>query len=158
MAIVPWQEFNGHGHGVTHNFQVWSQGHAWFWSVVTGSRMILRCRHRVTAKFRRSQIVTPVAAVNMALMGVTAPWGTTSTITFPLILVMFGCGSAITTGVQSHSHSFRLWLANLRNGRGKEEAASLQGTTWLEPSSPCQRLTEEISKDTKWWDLVSYQK
>ena len=32
----------------------------------------------------------------------------------------------ITTGVQSHSHSFRLWLANVRNGRGKEETASLQ--------------------------------
>ena len=35
--------------------------------------MILRCGHRVTTKFRRSQIVTPVAAVNMALMEVTAP-------------------------------------------------------------------------------------
>ena len=51
-------------------------------AVVTGSRMILRCGHRVTAKFRRSQIVTPVAAVNMAIMGVTAPWKYVHTLQF----------------------------------------------------------------------------
>ena len=34
----------------------------------------LRCGHRVTAKFRRTQIVSPVAALSIAPMGVTTPW------------------------------------------------------------------------------------
>ena len=43
-------------------------------TAVTGSRTILRCGHEVTAEFVRSQIVTPVAAVSIAPMGVSTPW------------------------------------------------------------------------------------
>ena len=38
-------------------------------------------------------------------------------------------------------------------GEGKKK----QRVVELEPSGPCKRLTEELSKDTKWWVLVSYQ-
>ena len=38
-------------------------------SLVTGSRRFLWCGHEVTAEFRRSQIVTPVAAVSMGMYG-----------------------------------------------------------------------------------------
>ena len=44
------------------------------YAVVTRTRVILRCGHRVTAKFRRTQIVSRVAALSIAPMGVTTPW------------------------------------------------------------------------------------
>ena len=44
-----------------------------FYAVVTRTRVILRCGHGVTAKFRRTQIVSPVAALSIAPMGVTTP-------------------------------------------------------------------------------------
>ena len=37
--------------------------------MVTGSPTILECGYEVTADFRRSQIVTPVASVHMGHMG-----------------------------------------------------------------------------------------
>ena len=43
------------------------------YTVVTRTRAILRCGHGVTAKFRRSQIVSPVAALSIVPMGVTTP-------------------------------------------------------------------------------------
>ena len=46
-------------------FTLWSQGHAQFWGA---------CGHGVTAKFRRTQIVSLVAALSIAPMGVTTPW------------------------------------------------------------------------------------
>ena len=42
-----------------------------FSTMVTGSLTISRCSHRVTAKFRQSQIVASVVAVNSVLMGET---------------------------------------------------------------------------------------
>ena len=42
-------------------------------NVVTGSPAILRCCHGVTAKFRWTQIVSPVSAVSTVPMGVTTP-------------------------------------------------------------------------------------
>ena len=44
-----------------------------FYAVVTRTRAILRCGHGVTAKFRRTQIVSPVTALSIAPMGVTTP-------------------------------------------------------------------------------------
>ena len=43
------------------------------YAVVTRTRSILRCGHGVTAKFRRTQIVSLVAALSIAPMGVTTP-------------------------------------------------------------------------------------
>ena len=43
------------------------------YAVVTRTQAILRCGHGVTAKFRRTQIVSPVAALSIAPMGVTTP-------------------------------------------------------------------------------------
>ena len=43
------------------------------YAVVTRTRAILRCGHGVTAKFRRTQIVSPVAALSITPMGVTTP-------------------------------------------------------------------------------------
>ena len=43
------------------------------YAVVTRTRAILKCGHGVTAKFRRSQIVSPVAALSIVPMGVTTP-------------------------------------------------------------------------------------
>ena len=47
------------------------------YAVVTRTRAILRCGHGVTAKFRWTQIVSPVAALSIAPMGVTTPCGIT---------------------------------------------------------------------------------
>ena len=44
---------------------------------------------------------------NGIVLGISQEGGFQRSITFPY-LVMFGCGSAITTGVQSHSHSLGL--------------------------------------------------
>ena len=43
------------------------------YAVVTKTRTILRCGHGVTANFRRTQIVSLVAALSIAPMGVTTP-------------------------------------------------------------------------------------
>ena len=43
------------------------------YAVVTRTRAILRCCHGVTAKLRQTQIVSPVAALSIAPMGVTTP-------------------------------------------------------------------------------------
>ena len=49
-------------------------GALWILYVVTGSRRFLGSGHRVTGEFRRSQIVTPVAAECIArIKGVTTP-------------------------------------------------------------------------------------
>ena len=45
------------------------------YAVVMRTRAILTCGHGVTAKFRRTQIVSPVAALSITPMGVTTPWG-----------------------------------------------------------------------------------
>ena len=44
---------------------------SFIYAVVTRIRAISRCGHGVTAKFRRTQIVSPVAALSIAPMGVT---------------------------------------------------------------------------------------
>ena len=43
------------------------------YAVVTRTRAILRCGHGVTANFRWTQIVSPVAALSIVPMGVTTP-------------------------------------------------------------------------------------
>ena len=43
------------------------------YAVVTRTRAILSCGHGATAKFRWTQIVSPVAALSIAPMGVTTP-------------------------------------------------------------------------------------
>ena len=43
------------------------------YAVVTRTRAILRCGHGVTAKFRQTQIVSLVAVLSIAPIGVTTP-------------------------------------------------------------------------------------
>ena len=52
-----------HGHWVTGSLAAWSRGHWQFSGVVTRSQTV----------FERSQIVTPVAGLSMARIGVTTP-------------------------------------------------------------------------------------
>ena len=79
-----------------------SQDHQWFYKAVMGSPTILSSGHEVTAEFRRSQFVTPVAALSIACMGVTK-------LDLPLFWILFVCGRAWEWGyqlmTQDNSHS-----------------------------------------------------
>ena len=73
--------------------------------------MDFRRGHRVTGEFRRSQIVTPVAAECIAHMGVTTPCAQTETVG-----VQSRCTSKRTVGVTLHLEESR--IASKRRRRG----------------------------------------